>query len=58
MKKIFNFLFGKKQPTNDNIFNRRVTFKTVVPPERPSFEQWCSELNVSCWHGRQTIHLG
>ena len=47
-------LFGHKYVKNSLPTPK---FKTMVPPERISFEQWCKEFNVSGLWDRKIVDL-
>jgi hypothetical protein len=52
MKKfIMELLFGKITtpiPHNTGI-------RTSYPQERPTFDEWCKQLKVSCLHGKSIV---
>lgn len=34
------------------------TFRTVLPDEQLSFQEWCDTMHVSMLHGRQATYFG
>jgi hypothetical protein len=50
---ILVLLFGRKTPAIP--FKQGCT--TCYPQERPTFEEWCKQLRVSCLHGKQIVFI-
>lgn len=48
-------LFGHKPVTTR--LRPTTKFKTTVPKERPSFEQWVKQYNVSMMWDRKVIYI-
>lgn len=50
---IVKLLFGTT--ANPIPFKKGVT--TRYPQERPTFDEWCKQLKVSCLHGKQVVYM-
>jgi hypothetical protein len=48
---ILTFLFGERAIAIP--FKNGVT--TRYPQERPTFDEWCKQLKVSCLHGKSIV---
>lgn len=54
MKKlILELLFGKPAES----IPHKTTLTTRYPQERPTFDEWCKQLRVSCMHGKEIVYM-
>lgn len=51
MKKIRTFVLGER--ARGEYAYRKTTFTTTYPEGRPTLDDWCNELRVSCLHGKR-----
>lgn len=56
MKKVLVFILGERTKNGEYAYKKQ-TFKTTYPQERPTFDEWCKQLKVSCLHGKRVVHL-
>lgn len=55
MQKIMLSLFGHKPANKEQ--QPPITFKSLHPKEKPSYEDWVREFNVGMLWDRKTIHI-
>ena len=54
-KKIIKLFLGER--AKGEFAYKKQTFITTYPQERPTFDEWCKQLRVSCLHGKQTVYM-
>ena len=56
MKNILERLFGIQTKQTSQI--EPCSIKTIHPPQKPSFNKWCKEYNVSVmWNRDVSVHI-
>jgi len=56
MKAILIYLGLADEPMPKQTYVQR--FRTTLPEEQLTYEQWCNALRVSMLHGRQATYFG
>lgn len=56
MKQLLLILFGHKPKTT--VLKPTTKFKTSVPSNRPSLQEWVKEFNVGMMYDRKIIYMG
>ena len=54
MQYIKILLFGKRREPVDTI---STGLRTLIPKDKPTYQEWCKDFNVSMLYDRKAIHL-
>ncbi len=54
MKDLLELLFGYKMNSANNA-DINTKLHSIIPSQRPSFDDWCIEFKVSMLHGKQSM---